>query len=361
MIKHNKPGIKEIARLAGVSIGTVDRALHNRGRVSRETKNRVDEIARKINYRPNLMARSLVINRRHTVALLIPDHHHDEYWLQVLEGAKRNMTKYEQQGLYFEPYFYKLDDRRSFEKSAVQVLDSEPDGVIMAPNFLHEGKSFYERCQSSSIPVIMFDTIIPGTRPLSYIGTDSFQSGRVAAELLAMTARKKGKFAILHFDEELENSPHMLEKERGFLSYINQECPERECMVAILNNKNHYYRDQLKKILTREKISGILVSTSKTYRVGSFIHKENIKGTVLLGYDLTHRNIELLKTGSIRFLIHQNPGRQIEESIQAFYNYLIYNESVMQKILFPIEIITPSNLDSYLSLPSFPEASHLNP
>jgi LacI family transcriptional regulator len=344
------PGIKEIATLAGVSIGTVDRALHNRGRVSPETKKRVEEIARQINYRPNLMARSLVIKKKTVVAMLIPDPRQDEYWKQAYRGMERIMTKFEQQGLFFEPFFYLLDNKDSFATSARKILDSTPQGVIMAPNFLQEGKWLYEKCMDLSIPVVMFDTVIPGTRPLAFIGTDSFQSGRVAAELLTMTAETKGKFAILHFDEELVNSPHMLEKERGFLSYLKEESPEREYLVNVLNNKQHYYRNQLKHMLEKNTISGIFVSTSKTYRIGSFLQKEGMHDIVLAGYDLTSRNTALLMNGTIRFLINQNPSRQAEESINVFYNHLIYREPVPSSLLFPIEIIVRSNLLSYLKI-----------
>ncbi len=62
MLRIKNRGIKEIASLAGVSIGTVDRVLHNRGRVSADTIKRVEEIAAQIDYKPNIMAKSLVMN-----------------------------------------------------------------------------------------------------------------------------------------------------------------------------------------------------------------------------------------------------------------------------------------------------------
>ena len=52
-------GLLEIARLANVSLGTVDRAMHNRGRVSEDTRKRVLAIARQLGYKPNLAARAL--------------------------------------------------------------------------------------------------------------------------------------------------------------------------------------------------------------------------------------------------------------------------------------------------------------
>jgi len=213
------PGIKDIALMAGVSIGTVDRVLHNRGRVSEATRIKVKEIAQKINYRPNMIARSLVINKERTIAILIPDQL-DEFWKQAWKGVTGVLKKWEQFRIIIEPFFYSVDDRSSFEKASSEIIKRKPDGLVMAPVFLEEGSKLYEHCIATSIPVVMFDTMIPGAKPLSVIGTDSFQSGMAAAELLQMTASKKGRFLILHFDEEVLNSPHMQEKEKGFLAFV---------------------------------------------------------------------------------------------------------------------------------------------
>lgn len=346
MDQNKNKGIKEIARLAGVSIGTVDRVLHNRGRVAIETRKRVEKIARKINYRPNLMARSLATNAKTTIAMLIPDPKGDEFWKQAYGGIEELKSKYEQHGLRFEPYFYSLDRKSSFSEQAEKILNKAPDGVILAPNFLNESRIFFNQCQVSSIPVVMFDTAIPDCKPICFIGTDSFLSGQVAAELLSMTSWRNGKFAILHFDEELNNSPHMLEKERGFLSYLRADCPEKEFLVLVLNNKKHHYTAQLKKLFEEEIISGIFVSTSKTYRIGSFLKREKINDIILVGYDLTTRNKTLLKNGVISFLINQNPRRQAAESVNTFYNHFILRETVKPRLSFPIEIIVRTSLES---------------
>src|ERR1035438_5875023 len=67
-------GIKQIAAAAGISIGTVDRALHNRPGVNPKTRSRVLKIADKLGYRPNISARSLKLNRRLRVAVHLPRH-----------------------------------------------------------------------------------------------------------------------------------------------------------------------------------------------------------------------------------------------------------------------------------------------
>jgi LacI family transcriptional regulator len=225
----------------------------------------------------------------------------------------------------------------------------------MASLFLHEGLSFYNQCCDRSIPVIIFDTTIPYLEPLSFIGIDSFQSGRVAAELMTLTSHKKDKFAILHFDQELVDAPQMLERERGFISYLDEKCPDRKYIVRVLNNKQHYYQNEIKEMLEKDKISSIFVSTAKVYQIGSYLQQNKIPGIIVIGYDLTSKNIQLLNDGYIQFLINENPRLQVEQSINTLGNYLLYGEPINSKILFPIEIITRTNFNSHISNSS---ASH---
>ena len=63
--------IVDIAKMAGVSVGTVDRVIHNRGRVSEENRKKVQTILEMVHYQPNLMARSLASKKQyHFVAIL---------------------------------------------------------------------------------------------------------------------------------------------------------------------------------------------------------------------------------------------------------------------------------------------------
>jgi LacI family transcriptional regulator len=67
------PTIRDVARLAGVSVSTVSAALNDKPIVKSSTKQRVQEAAAKLNYRPNAIARSLVTNESRLVGLVVPD------------------------------------------------------------------------------------------------------------------------------------------------------------------------------------------------------------------------------------------------------------------------------------------------
>jgi LacI family transcriptional regulator len=340
---EHQPGIKDIARLSGVSIGTVDRVLHKRGRVAQETAKKVLKIAAELEYKPNLMARGLAGVKPRKIALLMPETS-DEYWQQAMSGALSAGPKWEQAGISIVNVFYSESDVESFSKAANEILGAGYDGIVAALNFTGEGKQFVGNCKQSGIPIVLFDTPIPDTSPLAYAGTDSYNAGRLAAELLTLTGSRKGRFVIVHFDEDAGNSPHMTEKEKGFISWLKKESAERKYMVLPLNSKRNTYTDQLDILFSNNRVSGIFVTTSRVYRIARYLDDKKINDISLVGFDLVSKNIRYLKSGHIQFLINQNPGKQAAECINLLSNYLVYSEKPAEKVILPNEIVTKSLL-----------------
>ena len=89
--------IKDIAALAGVSAGTVDRVLHNRGDVSIDSRMKVEKALAEINYSQNLiMPMLLETAKQFTILIIMPQHLPDEYWERIekgIENAIRDFAK----------------------------------------------------------------------------------------------------------------------------------------------------------------------------------------------------------------------------------------------------------------------------
>src|ERR1044071_5471682 len=98
--------IKDIARLAGVSIGTVDRVLHKRGKTSQEATSKVLSVLQKMDYKPNFIARNLGSNRELRSATLIPHAPTDEYWIQCEKGLQDAANNWGHFNLTIEPYLF---------------------------------------------------------------------------------------------------------------------------------------------------------------------------------------------------------------------------------------------------------------
>lgn len=345
--------IKDIAQLAGVSVGTVDRVLHSRGRVSDDALKKVLSVLDQIDYKPNLIARTLGANKTYRIAALIPNPDQDPYWASSKSGINQAEAEWLRYGVTVQPYFFNLYDKDTFKSVAESVTRDNPDGILIAPIFYHEALPFFEEFKEREIPYVLFNTNIPESESISFIGQNLYQSGKLGAELMHLSLHgQSGMLAVLHVNEDLDNSVHLADKEKGFREYF--QIPENfgyEITTHNLNNPDQpTFEQQLATLLQHPKLKGIFVSTSKaTSQIASFIEKYEKQSIKLIGYDMLEENIRWMKKGIIHFLINQNPKRQAFLGINHLVGHLILHKPAPESDLLPLEIITRENLDSYLS------------
>lgn len=342
--------IKDIARLAGVSAGTVDRVLHNRGRVSEDALKKITAVMEQIDYKPNLIARTLGSNKKYSVAVIIPDPGHDPYWGQANEGIRIAQNEWNQYGVSIDLHVFDLYDKESFQKTANQVLEKAPDGIVVAPIFYNESLPVFQLFVSKGIPYVLFNTNIPEVKPMSFIGQNLYESGRVGAELMYLGQNEPGKFAVLHIDEDVHDSVHLSEKEKGFRDFfVERKADQFEIVDFILHPGKENFREQLRELFSDKALRGVFVSTSKGTAVAAELLKETGKGPIrLIGYDLLDDNLKFLREGIIDFLINQNPKRQVNLGISHLINNLMFKRTAPERELFPLEVITLENVNSYL-------------
>ena len=342
--------IKDIAKLAGVSVGTVDRVLHNRGRVSEEALKKVTAVMEQIDYKPNLIARTLGTNKNYRIAALLPDPKLDPYWSQANLGILQSQMEWEQYGIRVELFLFDLQDKDSFQKTARLVHEASPDAILIAPIFYHEALPVFELFHANETPYVLFNTNIPEAKPLTFIGQNLYQSGRVGAELMNIGQHEPGTLAVLHIDEDIHESVHLLEKERGFREFFKEKGTVNFSIVDFnVNVKDPAFRETLEELLKNPDLRGIFVSTSKgTAVAASHLEKLGKKNIRLVGYDMLEENLRYLRSGTIDFLINQNPKRQASLGISHLVNYLMFKKNAPGTDLFPLEVITQQNIDSYL-------------
>ena len=337
--------------MAGVSVATVDRVLHNRGRISPKALRKVMEALEQTGYKPNLIASTLGSNKIYRIAALLPDPALDDYWNQSGEGIYKAREDWSQYNVRIESFYFNMREKSSFLKAAEEALHFEPDSMLIAPTFYKEAIDFFGVLKERSIPYVLFNTNIPEAEPISFIGQDLYQSGRVGAEMLS-TRLAAGNIAILHVYEEIRNAVHLKEKERGFRDYfLDKGLAEYQLYSYDFGSYSEPDLErELIKALNRDRITGLFVSTSKgSYLTASILDKHGKKGIALAGYDLLKNNIHYMYEGVIHYLINQNPRRQSFLGVSYLVNYLLFKKQPPLTDLFPLEIITRENLKSYLN------------
>src|SRR6187551_2706842 len=160
--------IKDIAEMAQVSVGTVDRVIHNRGEVAEDSYKKIMAILEKTGYKPNLLARTLGSNKTFRIVALMPNPAQDEYWEQSAEGVKQAQDEWTQYGVEIQPYHFDLYNKESFAEQAQSVLETQPDAVLTAPIFHQEALNFFRTCREQNIPFVVVNNTIEEGGSLSF-------------------------------------------------------------------------------------------------------------------------------------------------------------------------------------------------
>ena len=339
--------IKDIAKLAGVSKGTVDRVLHKRGKVSKKAQDKVDSIIKEIDYQPNPMARSLKENKVYKISVLIPDMEVDPYWIPAHEGIRDAANQYRSFGLIVEQFNYHPKQKDSFIQKSKEALATSPDVLLLAPLFQEESLLTQAQCKEQNVRVAFFNNYLSTINQDLFIGQDLSQSGRIAADLIYKTVGDAAEIVIIHIDLE----PHMQFKENGFKNYFNR----KKNSNIQLSTKNFTTDDEMlfeKEVCNffqnHPTISAIFITNSKVFMLVPILQKQNYNG-IIIGYDLLQQNIKCLKSNKIDFLLHQRPKRQAYLGVNYFAELFLFGKKSPNQKFLPIDICSAENVDYYIN------------
>lgn len=339
--------ITDIAKLAGVSKGTVDRVLHKRGKVSPASFEKVNEVLKVIDYEPNLIARNLKNNKIFRISILLPDPKIDPYWLDCIIGIEDAIKEFKAYRLNIKIFYFHPNKEKSFLEASESVLEFAPDAVLIASLFHKETLEVIQKYDSNDIIVNTFNNQVDSAAVKSFIGQDLFRSGRVAAKLLDLIA-DPGQIVIIHIDESYKNAVHMQEKERGFRAYF-EEKENSSHTITTLKLKHPNVELNFNVFLDENiNLSGIFITTSKGYQVAKLISGANGKKISVVGYDLIDENVKYLMDGVIDFIIYQNQKRQAYLGVTSLVEYFLFQKEIPGKILLPIDIANSENVVCYI-------------
>ena len=340
--------IKDIAEKAGVSIGTVDRVLHNRGEVSAVTKEKILAIVNDLDYRPNFLASTLASKKETVFAVLVPKApSEDSYWTRPMSGITRSADELAQFGVKLELFLFDTEGAASFTENTAKILENPPAGVLLAPWISREAKSFTSRLDALEIPYVYIDSNLKGTNPVSFIGQNSFQSGHLAAKLLNYGLPEERIFLLVHIGRELDNQNHLHQREQGFYDYFNEKSIQQNIIkIEIQESETELKQQMAAKGLSPEKVDCIYVTNSRVHLIAGYFASLNLHPRIV-GYDLIPPNVKMLEKEAIDFLLCQNPEEQGYRALNALFDNVLRKQPVEKENFTSIDIITRENLQYY--------------
>ncbi len=346
--------IKDIADRAGVSTGTVDRVIHGRGRVSEENERKVKEAIASLDYEPNILARSLARNSNFEIGIVIPKFSTDSFWMSQVNGIEKALKNIRDFG--FSIRFLEFDDQVHGDmlKHLTTIQTEKFDGLLVAPTITDDAHVFLNTCEEQDIPYMLVNTNLEREDDLlvGYVGQNSFQSGLLAAKLLSLVTSNKGVLSIFHMEKEVDNSEHMLQKEKGFISFFKEKKRKPQDVLVhrlpIMTTTTNFKNSVKKFLKANPDVSGIFVTTSRIHFLSKVLKKLEREDIVIVGFDLIKENVAALNSYEKMFLINQNPVLQGYAGLMSLFDFLLKKKAAKRLQYLPLDVITKENLSAYL-------------
>ena len=267
--------IKDIARLADVSVGTVDRVIHGRSGVSESSRKRVEEILKQLDYQPNMYASALASNKKYSFACLLPQHLEGEYWTDVEKGISKALSTYSDFNTTVKTTYYDPYDYQSFVNASDAIIAQHPDGVMVAPTVREYTRIFTGQLTELDIPYIYIDSNIKDIPPLAFFGQNSRQSGYFAARMLMLLAGNEKEIVIFRkIHEGIVGSNQQENREKGFRQYMKEHHPACNILELDLHAERNDEDALMLDNFFREHptVRNGITFNSKVYIVGEYLH-----------------------------------------------------------------------------------------
>lgn len=178
--------LADIARELGVSKMTVSRAINNHPLISAETRERVLEVARRMNYQPNQYARALATNRSYLIGVVVPDLMHS-YFAEIYRGVEAVARP-----VGYRNLICNTDEDAAKEIDETEALLPRTDGLVVASSLPPGKAAFYRRIIKDGTKVVLIDRRLKGVR-CPVVTTDDVQVGIIGTEhLIGLGHRRIG-------------------------------------------------------------------------------------------------------------------------------------------------------------------------
>ncbi len=284
----NKITIKTLAKELGISIATVSKALRDSYEISAETKQRVLNLAKELNYMPNPYASSLRKQKSKTIAVILPEVA-DNFFSLAINGIQSVAI-----AKNYHVLIYLSHENFEMEKEAILHCSSgRVDGVLISVSRETTAIAHFEKLKKENIPLVFFDRDIENFSAPKVI-TNDYECGEIAAKQLISNGCKNPIFISTSASLSISNK-----RFSGFISVLaKMGLPVNNRQYIIDNdNKEKLITTQIQQILEKNlHTDGIVASEEKlaihTYQV---CHKRGIK----IPKDLKLIAFSTLETASI--------------------------------------------------------------
>lgn len=325
--------MKEIAQLSGVSRGTVDRVLNNRGGVQKDTADRIRQIARETGYIPDEAAQMLSAKKRGMkLDYILFNPKRACFFEDVERGILHAAAEMEDVGTQIRIRYVDSWTSQAFLEKLDEAVAEGTDGIAIAGLNTPEVVRRVRQLTSEGIPVVASNSDIPGSGRLAFVGSDAYRAGWMAAGLVRLFFREPIRLGVVL---GFRSSTCHTERIRGLTDALaHYGIP---CAIAFMESNNDDEFDSydiVRQQMLRHPNINVLYLATGSGAFGACRALEGIPLTLrpcVIGFDVTEPILEMLRKRVITATISQDPKRQGAEPLRILFRYLAFDERLTEE------------------------------
>lgn len=328
--------LKDIAAAAGVSIGTVDRALKNRGRINPEVAERIKELAREMDYHQNKIAAGLVTRTKNYKIAVILHITGNNFFDEILKGIRKAEKEIRDYGMSIKIYPCE-DFNAAMQLSNIETaIEEGANAIVIVPiNAPIIGKKI-RQLHKENFPVVFLNTYLNRVPALSSIHCDYFRSGKIGGKLIDLFSRGSGH--VMAFFPSTVMLGNNVRKE-GFEKYF-ESCSSGlilEKIVELTNNGEINYETMVAELKAHSDVDSVLFCGDADIALRALEAIDRPINAVFYNYDNVSR--QALSHAQINAAIAQEAKEQGYQAVNVIFQYFLSGKVPPKEILMDSQIM----------------------
>ena len=339
------PTIKQIASVAGVSRGTVDRVINKRGNVKPETEKRIREALELLNYVPNKAGRTLAMQKKGVKYgfIFFSQQGDSRYFKDVEFGVLSRAKTLSEYGVAVDIRYIDDDDTNREIELMDYFLSNGYNGIGMMPFNNHAVAEKISELYSRGVPVVTVSSDIEHSMRAAYVGSDYIRGGETAAGMMNLICSGSANVALVcgSLTEILCNS----ERAKGFALKTKTCYPGiRICdTIEVHDDEIENYLKVSKMLILHKEIDAVLISATELNGICKAISECGRKIHAVC-YDCLPETKNYIRSGVIDAAIDQNPKLQGEVALNYLFEYSTSSSLTSTSFLTEPSIIIRENI-----------------
>lgn len=314
--------IKQIAQICGVSRGTVDRVLNNRGKVKPETEKKIKQIVEQLGYTPNIAGKALAVRKKNLTIGVILISEGNAFFDDVLRGISKAEEELEGYGVSVEIRTMKGYDVE-LQLSIMEELSESINMLVVSPINSPLIAKQINLLTADGIDVITINTDIENSNRICHVGNDYIKSGRTACGMMGLLTGGKATIGIITGSSKiLGHNQRIL----GFEQVAKEKYPEFRIVDTVETNDDDIqgYEVTQKMLQQYKDLDALFIAAAGAYGVCRAVISMGMEDKLtIISFDDTPAIREMMQKGLIKTTICQQPYTQGYKAIDLAFKYIV--------------------------------------